>query len=272
MKKKLSSKKCIAIALALVMIITSIPFMMVGAEIIPGSYDPAPYFSEDAIKEGADAWLDDDGNIQVEFPAATPKETFKGEATTIAFYILELVDMGAKNAVENNRYSVTITAVDNENWFSQSMYTTVTDVPVAKIDPNQFANFSTSATAVREMATFDGETDSDNTATTTGNALLYMGPAAEAGTEDLTNNVGDTSALRFIMNDMPSGTQTFYTSYSRETWDFKGAEEVWYWLDFSNVNIQGLAFNLGAQCKDVTGWADGKSINVSENPVYVVID
>lgn len=295
MKKKLSSKKCIALILAVVMIITSIPLMMVGAEIIPGSYDPAPYFSEDAIKEGADAWLDDDGNIQVEFPAATPKETFKGEATTIDFYILELVDMGAKNAVhqknvldtikvtgtsatfkaadigtidfENNRYSVTITAVDNENWFSLPIYTTVTDVPVAKIDPNQFANFSTSATAVREMATFDGETDSDNTATTTGNALLYMGPAAEAGTEDLTDNVGDTSALRFIMNDMPSGTQTFYTSYSRETWDFKGAEEVWYWLDFSNVNIQGLAFNLGAQCKTILGKGNGVDIEVAENEV-----
>ena len=148
MKKKLSSKKCIAVILAVVMIITSIPLMMVGAEIIPGSYDPAPYFSEEAIKQGADAWLDDDGNVQVEFPAATPKETFKGEATTIAFYILELVNMGGKTEVhkkevldtikvtgtsatfksadigtidfENNRYSVTITAVDNENWFSQS--------------------------------------------------------------------------------------------------------------------------------------------------------
>lgn len=313
MKKKLSSKKCIALILAVVMIITSIPLMMVGAEIIPGSYDPAPSFSEVAIKQGADAWLDEDGNIQVKFPAATLgasyaeyKNEIKDGVVTdaekadrkdipIAFYILELVDMGSKNAVhqknvldtikvtgtsatfkaadigtvdfEKNRYSVTITAVDKENWFSLPIYTTVTDVPVAKIDPNQFANFSTSATAVREMATFDGETDSDNTATTTGNALLYMGPAAEAGTEDLTDNVGDTSALRFIMNDMPSGTQTFYTSYSRETWDFKGAEEVWYWLDFSNVNIQGLAFNLGAQCKDVTGWADGKSINVSENEV-----
>ena len=41
----------------------------------------------------------------------------------------------------------------------------------------------------------------------------------------------------------------------------------WYWLDFSNVNIQGLSFNLGAQCKDVTGWADGKNVDVSEKEV-----
>ncbi len=287
MKKKLSSKKCIAVILAVVMIITSIPLMMVGAEIIPGSYDPAPYFSEEAIKQGADAWLDDDGNIQVEFPAATPKETFKGEATTIDFYILELVDMGAKNAVhqkvvldtikvtgtsatfkaadigtvdfENNRYSVTITAVDNENWFSLPIYTTVTDVPVAKIDPNQFTNFSTSATAVREIMTFEKGTDDG--AVTQGSQLLYMGVADEAGTEDLADNVGDTSALRFIMNDMPSGTQTFDTSYSRQTWDFKGAEEVWYWMDLTDVELKGVSFRLRANEKLWSDWGDGSLNN-----------
>ena len=111
MKKKLSSKKCIAVILAVVMIITSVPLMMVGAEIIPGSYDPAPSFSEVAIKQGADAWLDEDGNIQVKFPAATLgasyaeyKNEIKDGVVTdaekadrkdipIAFYILELVDM-----------------------------------------------------------------------------------------------------------------------------------------------------------------------------------
>ncbi len=314
MKKKLTSKKCIALVLAMVMVITSIPFMMVGAEDDPDKYDPAPYFSDEAIKQGADAWLDEEGNVQVKFPAAglgasyaeylteiaddgkiTDDERILRDDIPIDFYILELVDMGAKNKVhqdsviktikvtgtsatfkaadigeidlENNRYSVTITAVDSEGWFSQSMYTTVSDIPAISLDPEKFEGFSTSNTAVREMATFDGETNSDNTATTTGNALLYMGPAAEAGTEDLTDNVGDTSALRFIMNDIPSGTQTFYTSYSRETWDFKGAEEVWYWLDFSNVNIQGLAFNLGAQCKTILGKGNGVDIEVAENEV-----
>ena len=282
MKKKLSSKKCIALVLAMVMIITSIPFMMVGAEIIPGSYDPAPYFSEDAIKQGADAWLDDDGNIQVEFPAATPKETFKGEATTIAFYILELVNMGAKNEVhkkevldtikvtgtsatfkaadigtidfENNRYSVIITAVDNENWFSQSMYATVSDIPAISLDPEKFEGFSTSNTAVREIMTFEsGETD-DGVAT--GGQLLYMGTAAEAGTEDLTDNIGDTNALRFIMNNQPTSTQIFDTSYSRSTWDYKGATEMWYWMDLSEVELKGVSFRLRTNEKMWLEWID----------------
>ena len=282
MKKKLSSKKCIAVILAVVMIITSIPLMMVGAEIIPGSYDPAPYFSEEAIKQGADAWLDDDGNVQVEFPAATPKETFKGEATTIAFYILELVNMGGKTEVhkkeilatikvtgtsatfkaadigtidfENNRYSVIITAVDNENWFSQSMYATVSDIPAISLDPEKFEGFSTSNTAVREIMTFEsGETD-DGVAT--GGQLLYMGTAAEAGTEDLTDNIGDTNALRFIMNSQPTSTQIFDTSYSRSTWDYKGATEMWYWMDLTNVELKGVSFRLRTNEKMWLEWID----------------
>lgn len=293
MKKKKSSKKVVAVVLAIALIISSLPFMFFSAA--GGAYDPAPKFSDAAIREGARAWLDDDGNVQVEYPAAEAEPTYKGEDLSIAFYILELVDMGPKNAVHtdkvigtvkatgtsgtflaadigeidlaNRRYSVTITAVDTQNWFSLPLYTTVTDVPVAEIDASRFANFSTSATAVREMATFDGETDSDNTAVATGNALLYMGTAAEAGTEDLSDNVGDTAALRFIMNDMPNGTQNFYTSYSRQTWDFKGAEEVWYWLDFSKVSIQGMAFTLGSQCKTILGKANGEDIEVDENEV-----
>ena len=283
MKKKLSSKKCIALILAVVMIITSVPLMMVGAEIIPGSYDPAPYFSEEAIKQGADAWLDDDGNIQVEFPAATPKETFKGEATTIAFYILELVNMGGKTEVhkkeildtikvtgtsatfkaadigtidfENNRYSVIITAVDNENWFSQSMYATVSDIPAIGLDPEKFEGFSTSNTAVREIMTFESGGTDDGVVT--GGQLLYMGTAAEAGTEDLTDNIGDTNALRFIMNSQPTSTQIFDTSYSRQTWDYKGATEMWYWMDLSDVELTGVSFRLRTNEKLWVEWKDG---------------
>ena len=283
MKKKLSSKKCIAIVLAMVMIITSIPFMMMSA-VTSSEYDPAPYFDESAVNSGADAWVDDDGNIQVTFPAATPKETFKGEATNIAFYILELIDMGAKDSVhqqnvlktikatgtsatfktadigtfdfENKRYSITITAVDNENWFSQPIYTTVTSVPTVKLNPDNFQYFSTSDTAVREMMTFEKGTD-DGVAT--GGQLLYMGAAAETGTDDLTDNVGDTSALRFIMNDKPTGTQNFDTSYSRQTWDFKGAEEVWYWMDLTDVELKGVSFRLRSNEKMWMEWNDDDS-------------
>ena len=289
MKKKLSSKKCIALILAVVMIVTSVPLMMAGA-IGEGTYDPAPYFDESAVNSGADAWVDDDGNIQVTFPAATPKETFKGEATNIAFYILELIDMGAKDSVhqqnvlktikatgtsatfktadigtfdfENKRYSITITAVDNENWFSQPIYTTVTSVPTVKLNPDNFQYFSTSDTAVREIMTFDQNVSGTNMVS--GNALLYMGVADETGTEDLSDNVGDTSALRFIMNDLPSGTQTFDTSLTRQTWDFSNATELWYWFDLTDVELQGVSFRLRANEKVWYDWGNDNSMTVTQ--------
>ncbi len=289
MKKKLSSKKCIALILAGVMIFSSIPFMMVGAE-DDNKYDPAPYFDETAVNSGADAWVDDDGNVQVTFPAATPKETFKGEATNITFYILELIDMGAKDSVhqqnvlktikvagtsatfktadigtfdfENKRYGVTITAVDNENWFSQPIYTTVTSVPTVKLNPDNFQYFSTSDTAVREIMTFDQNVSGTNMVS--GNALLYMGVAAETGTEDLSDNVGDTSALRFIMNDLPSGTQTFDTSLTRQTWDFSNATELWYWFDLTDVELQGVSFRLRANEKVWYDWGKDDSMTVTQ--------
>ena len=289
MKNKKLSKKVLAIFLSFVMFATALPFGMMEV-VAAGNYDPAPKFSEAAITEGARAWLDDDGNVHVTYPAAQAEPTYKGEELSIAFYILELVDMGLKNSshtnvvldtikvagtsgifpaadigaidLENKRYSVTVTAVDTENWFSQPIYTTVTEVPVAEIDASRFANFSTSATAVREMMTFDQS--GTDTGLATGNALLYMGVAAEAGTEDLSDNVGDTSALRFIMNTLPNGTQTFDTSLSRQTWDFSNATEVWYWFDLTAVELQGVSFRLRANEKVWYDWGKDQSMTVTQ--------
>lgn len=294
MKVKKSSKKIVSIVLAMTLIITSLPMMLFNAA-ATNPYDPAPYFDDAAQEKGASAWLDDAGNVQVVYPAATAQPTFKGEPLSIAFYILELVDTGAKDKahtknviktikstgtsatfnaadigeidLENKRYSVTVTAVNTENWFSLPLYATVVEVPAVTIDSSRFVNLSSSPTAAREMTTFDAETSSDNTAVASGNALQFVGIAQETGTVDLTDYVSDTPALRFIMHNQPSGTQSFYTAYSRQTWDFKGAEEVWYWLDFTDVSLQGVAFTLGAQCKTVLGKANGEDIEVNENEV-----
>ena len=311
MKKKLTSKKCIAIVLAMVMIITSIPFMMMSA-VTSSEYDPAPYFDESAVNSGADAWVDDDGNIQVTFPAAslgasydeykaeiadgviTDAEKAARDDVPIAFYILELINLGEKDKVhsetvidtikvtgtsatfnasdigklnfEKYRYSITITAVDSENWFSQSIFTIVTKVPTVKFDSEKFHYLSTSDTAVREIMTFEDGTDDS---VVVGSQLLYMGAAAETGTDDLTDNIGDTSALRFIMNDVPTGTQTFDTSYSRQTWDFKGAEEMWYWMDLSDVELKGVSFRLRTNEKMWVEWKDG-TINTYQRAGAVV--
>lgn len=294
MKKKLTSKKCIAVFLAAIIAITSIPFMMVGAEDSTDKYDPAPYFSDEAIKQGADAWLDEEGNVQVIYPAATPIKTFKGEETTIAFYILELVNMGEKNKVhektvidtikvsgteatfkaadigkidfENNRYSVTITAVDSENWFSQSIYTTVSRIPKFEYNVERYKVFTSNTSASREMMTFEtNDTTTDGTVIT-GNALQFRKVVAEREQNGVENADGtDSKAIRLIVEQAPTGTQTFDTNLSRQTWDYVGADEVWFWMDLSRVEIEGLSFRLRAQEKEIIGWASGKTGDMTTN-------
>ncbi len=287
-KKKNISKKIVAVLLSIIMLATSIPFAIIGSA--AGDYNPSPAFSEEAIKAGADAWLDEDGNVQVVYPAATPGQSYNGVDKTVDFYIVELVDTGLKDAVhteniiatvkstgttatfdaadigtidlENHRYSVTITAVGTGNWFSQSIYVNVTTVPAVQLNADRFEAFSTSDTAVREIMTFDQDVSGTNMVS--GNALLYMGVAAEAGTEDLSDNVGDTSALRFIMNDLPSGTQTFDTSLTRQTWDFSNATELWYWFDLTGVELQGVSFRLRANEKVWYDWGKDSSMTVTQ--------
>ena len=285
-KKKNISKKLVAVLLSIIMLATSIPFAIIGSA--AGEYDPAPYFDDAAQEKGASAWLDDDGNVQVVYPEAKARAAYNGTPISIAFYILELVDTGANNAshtkvvldtikatgtsatfkasdigeidLQTKRYSVTITAVDTENWFSIPIYATVVRVPAVTIDSSRFANLSTSPTAVREIMTFSS--GSDDGAVTQGSQLKYMGSAAETGTVDLTDYVSDTPALRFIMHNQPTGTQAFDTSYSRQTWDFKGAEEIWYWLDLSDVQLTGLAFRLRTNEKMWMEWNnDNKTLD-----------
>ncbi|MBR5544424.1 MAG: hypothetical protein IKU66_03015 [Clostridia bacterium] len=98
MKKKLSSKKCIALVLAVIMIITSIPFMMVGA-VTTGAYDPAPYWGDPddeygAINTNFVATLNTDGSIDISFPNAKAQKTYNGSSTkTIDKYVFTLTKL-----------------------------------------------------------------------------------------------------------------------------------------------------------------------------------
>lgn len=290
MKVKKSSKKIVSIVLAMTLIITSLPMMLFNAA-ATNPYDPAPYFDDAAQEKGASAWLDDAGNVQVVYPAATARPTFKGEPLSIAFYILELVDTGANDKahtnsviktikstgtsatfkaadigeidLESKRYSVTVTAVDTENWFSLPLYATVVKVPAVTIDSSRFANLSSSPTAVREIMTFDQNVSGTNMVS--GNALQYLGVVAETGTVDLTDYVSDTSALRFIMHTQPNGQQSFDTSTSRQTWDFSNANELWYWFDFTDVELTGVSFRLRANEKVWYDWGKDQSMTVTQN-------
>ena len=117
MKVKKSSKKIVSIVLAMTLIITSLPMMLFNAA-ATNPYDPAPYFDDAAQEKGASAWLDDAGNVQVVYPAATAQPTFKGEPLSIAFYILELVDTGAKDKTHTKNVIKTIKSTGTSATFN----------------------------------------------------------------------------------------------------------------------------------------------------------
>ncbi len=304
MKKKNIMQKTLAIILSFVILATSIP-AIVSSAASDELYDPAPYFTDEeydeetgemgAQQEGANAWVDEDGNVQVVFPSATAQPTYKsdalgvgGDALSLAFYILELVDLGPidtmhtetvistikvpaanlsgtfvfgtdftnKIDLASNRYSVTITAVDTENWFSQSIYTIVNDVPEAQVDSDSVVILSDSATSTREIMTFDEDVNSkDDWENKVGNELVYRGVVSQAGTSNAANTE-DSAALGFVMYNQPTTTQIYETSWSRQTWDFKGAEEMWVWMDLENVQLEGFSFRLRTNEKLWEEWND----------------
>ena len=115
MKKKISSKKSVAIILAMVMLITSIPFTMVGA-VTTGLYDPAPYWGDDptdkygAINTNFVATLNTDGSVDISFPNANAQKTYDGSADkTIDKYVFTLTKM-QDNGKREEIYSEVFTA------------------------------------------------------------------------------------------------------------------------------------------------------------------
>lgn len=98
MKKKISSKKCIAVILAAIMVITSVPFMLVSA-LTTGAYDPAPYWGTAGDEYGAIntnfiATLGTDGSVSISFPNANAQKTYDGSANkSIAKYVFTLTKL-----------------------------------------------------------------------------------------------------------------------------------------------------------------------------------
>lgn len=126
MKKKLSSKKCIAIVLAMVMIITSIPFMMMSAA-TTGQYDPAPYWGDPddeygAINTNFVATLNTDGSIDISFPNAKAQKTYNGSSTkTIDKYVFTLTKL-QDDGTRKEIYSEVFTAAQVATGIDDAKY------------------------------------------------------------------------------------------------------------------------------------------------------
>lgn len=315
MKTKKGLKRIVALLMCAVLLATSLPLALAANET---AYNPAPYFTAEAQKEGAAAWFDVEGDLQVRFPAATGRPTHvewaKDANTTnvkaIDHYIVEISDLGKKlekhnptppvllsktvsatetvsldadNKIslvfteeeigtllnlEDNRYSISITAVDSEGWYSMSMYASIFDVPEFSFDRNKFEFFKEDPYAMREMMRFEIAGDYAGNQQS-GDTVSQLQRTAYTGTIDpsVSQTVASTG-YRVRINSDPAAsgvTQTIDTPESRQTWDFSGADEVWYWMDLSDVELKGVSFRLRANDKKIDYNLRNKSISHSQN-------
>lgn len=316
MKTKKGLKRITAIVLCVIMLVTSLPI----AFAVNGSYNPAPYFTEDAQKKGAAAWVDDEGDLQIRFPAATGRPTHavwskNPESTNvkaITKYIIELSDLGGKLETHtanppvllsktfsvadvstgtgklsavftkaelgdsldlvNKRYNIAITAVDNAGWQSIQLHALVFDVPEFYFDMSNFEVLSENEYAMRELMRFESAgsyTGYEQTGDSVQSALRTNGTGADDQSTD-TRSYG----YRIHVSSQPGvNGQTIDTGESRQTWNFRGAEEVWFWLDLSDVELQGLSFRLRSNYKRIDysitdGKIDGSTTQHYGNIVY----
>lgn len=311
MKTKKGLKRIAALLMCVVLLATSLPLALAANET---AYNPAPYFTAEAQKAGAAAWLDVEGDLQVCFPAATGRPTHvewaKDANTTnvkaIDHYIVEISDLGKKlekhnptppvllsktvsatetvsldadNKIslvfteeeigtllnlEDNRYSISITAVDSEGWYSMSMYASIFDVPEFSFDMNKFEFLTEDAYAMREMMRFE-TAGSYAGYQQSGDTVSEMQRTAYTGTVDpsVSTTIASTGyRLRLNSDPAVSGvTQILDTAESRQTWDFSGADEAWYWMDLTDVELKGVSFRLRANNKRI----DYNLSNASQN-------
>lgn len=290
MKTKKGLKRITAVVLCVIMLATSIPIAFAAN----GTYNPAPYFTDYAQSKGAAAWVDDEGDLQIRFPAATGRPTHAvwsvnhdetANVKAIDRYIIELSDLGGKlekhtanppvllrkevpayaatgklsavfTAEElggsmdlvNKRYNIAITAVDEAGWCSLQLHALIFDVPEFSFDESKFQTFTEDAYAMRELMRFE-KTGSYSGDVHSGDSADRFGVVIHDGAEDPTTGI-NSKAYRIRVIDHPDENGlSVDICESRQTWNFVGADEVWYWMDLSDVELQGLSFRLRANEK-----------------------
>lgn len=188
--------------------------------------------------------------------------TFASDGTgTVTFTAATLANKGV-TLDDTHRFSVEVLAQDSTGWVSEPLTTIVSDVPQFVYDEELYKPLSENSTSVREMMLFEARNNDNNDQFSTdglsgakdyiqsGDTLKILGPIDQAGEENVSTGV-DSKAYGFQISAAPSNgtTQSFSTAWSRQHWMGTDAEEVWYWLDLSQVDLTGLSFDLKANGK-----------------------
>ena len=180
---------------------------------------------------------------------------------TVTFTAATLANKGV-TLDDTHRFSVEVLAQDSTSWVSEPLTTIVSDVPQFVYDEELYQPLSENSTSVREMMLFEAKNNDNNNQFSddgisgakdyiqSGDTLNILGPIDQAGEENVSTGV-DSKAYGFKISAAPSNgtTQSFSTAWSRQHWIGTDAEEVWYWLDLSQVELTGLSFDLKANGK-----------------------
>lgn len=184
--------------------------------------------------------------------------SFAADGTgTVTFTAAALANQGV-TLDDTHRFSVKILAQDSTGWISEPLTTIVSDVPQFVYDAESYNPLTEDPNAMREMLMFEAKNNNgegyvdDNGVGSgrlnylqSGDQVQILGKIDQAGVENADGV--DSGAYGFRVTG--TGAQSFATAYSRQHWIAEGAQEVWFWFDFSKVSVQGLAFELKTQGK-----------------------
>ena len=184
--------------------------------------------------------------------------TFASDGTETATFTAATLANKGVTLDDTHRFSVEVLAQDSTGWVSEPLTTVVSDVPQFVYDEESYNPLTEDPNAMREMMMFEaknnnGESYVDDNGigsgrlnyVQSGDQLQMLGKIDQAGVENADGV--DSAAYGFRVNG--TGAQSFNTTYSRQHWIAEGAQEVWFWFDFSQVSVQGLAFELKTQGK-----------------------
>lgn len=195
-----------------------------------------------------------------------PSAKITRDATTVTFAVentfevtfpAEQLEAAGITMDGTHRLSVEVLAQDSTGWVSDAITTTVSDVPRFEYDEEAYTPLVENATGMREMLMFEARNNnnmgyvSDNGAG--GGRLDYIA-SSSAGANQLSfygqaPYAGDDGSGAYRFQVVGTGDQSFNTTWSRQHWIAEDAEEIWFWFDFSQVSVEGLAFELKTQGK-----------------------
>ncbi len=165
-------------------------------------------------------------------------------------------------------YDIGVAAIDDEHWTSETIHTVLNDIPYYNLTGDYSPNEDWIA---REMLRFEERYTEDTKVA--GYELSADGKglrngADYYGTESGTAGINidgkfpemgcdNSNSMHFWISGNSTGIPfSFTTTWSRGHYNFESAEEVWFYVDFRDVQFDKISFNLRANEKYRQIWRD----------------